>query len=148
MQKVIGVGRLLVEENTIELAPGNLSPMPLAIEVADTEADESSTKQTPDYRHGDIVIRENRIRYLDGALDAGWSGQAMKVAGAKNVIVAHNVIECAPANPLRSFRCGAVTYFNNKTPAGALIRGLDGVSQIKHSELETEAEDALLMTLI
>lgn len=39
-------------------------------------------------------------------------------------------------------------YFNNKTPSGALIQGLNGVSNQKYSELETESEDALLMTLI
>jgi hypothetical protein len=43
-----------------------------------------------------------------------------------------------------SLRCGNVLQ---QQEPGALIQGLNGDSQTKYSELETEAEDALLFTL-
>jgi hypothetical protein len=146
MQKVLGVGKLVVASNTIELATGATGA--IAIHLADTEGDGVSTEQTPDFRHGDVVVRHNRIRYLEGWFDPAWSGIGIKIAGAKNVIVSENVVECAPASPIKEFRCGTATYFHNDTPAGALIQGYDGVANSKYSELETEAEDALLLTLV
>jgi hypothetical protein len=143
MRKVYGVGRLVVEGNVIELATGSAGEV--AIHLADTEDDPVATEQTPDFRHGDMVIRHNKIRYVDGWLDPAWSGTGIKLAGAKNVIVSENSVECAAANPIKDFRCGAATYFHNETPSGALIQGCDGVTNMKFSELE---EDALLLTRI
>jgi hypothetical protein len=110
--------------------------------------DAAASLQSPDHVHGDILVRGNKIGYLDGQFDPGYEGSGIQIDGAKNVIVSDNVVECAPLNPLQDFRCGAVTYFNNKTPAGALIQGYNGVEQTKYSELETEAEDTLLLTLM
>lgn len=145
MQKILGIGRLVVESNTVELATGTTGL--IGIQLADTEADGTSTQQTPDFRHGDVIVRQNKVRYVDGAYDPGWSGEAVKIAGAQRVVVSENVVDLA--NPLiRNFRCGTATYYHNTTPSGALIQGLNGVGGTKYSELETEAEDALLLTLI
>jgi hypothetical protein len=141
-EKVYGVGNLVVEGNVVELATG--SDGLIGIHVHDNEL----SLQATDYAHGDVVIRGNKVRYLQGLSDHGWAGEGIRVAGAKNVIVSENVVECAPANPIKDFRCGTVTYFHNDTPAGALIQGYDGVANSKYSELETEAEDALLLTVI
>jgi hypothetical protein len=141
-EKVYGVGKLVVEGNVVELATGSDGLIGIHVD------DNGLSPQATDYAHGDVVIRQNKIRYLDGWLDPAWSGEGIRVAGAKNEIVSENIVDCAPANPIKDFRCGTVTYFHNDTPAGALIQGYDGVANSKYSELETEAEDALLLTVI
>lgn len=144
MQKVIGVSKLLMEGNAIELATGATGE--LAIHLKDVGT--SSAAQPPDYPHGDIIIRQNRIRYLDGQFDSGYNGSGIEIDGAKNVIVSDNLAICAPISPIKEFRCGTATFFNNKSPSGALIQGFDGDTNIKYGELETAADDALLMTLL
>jgi hypothetical protein len=85
---------------------------------------------------------------LDGAFDASYVGYGIQVNGAKNLLVRNNVVECAPASPIRNNRCGSVKYFNDKTPAGLLIQGINEAnSNKKYDELETDAEDALVLAL-
>jgi hypothetical protein len=146
IQKVFGVDRLVVEGNTVELA-GQTAGELIGIHVHDNGLT-GQDPAYPAYPFGDVVIRQNKIRYLEGWFDPGWSGEGIRVAGAKNVIISENVLHCAPANPIKDFRCGSVTYFHNDTPASALIQGYDGVANSKYSELETEAEDALLLTIL
>ena len=103
--------------------------------------------------HGDIIIRDNHLRYVDGIISQAPSGSplagiAVQIAGAKNLIVKNNVVDLAPANPIQNFRCGAVTYFENKTPGGVLIQGFNALAGTHYSELETLAEDALVLNLI
>jgi len=62
--------------------------------------------------------------------------------------VQNNVLEIAPSNPIQDFRCGTVKYFNNKTPAGALIQGVNGLANTKYGELETDAEDAFVVAFL
>jgi len=97
--------------------------------------------------YGEALIRDNKVRYVDGAFDASYSGRGIEVNGAKNLLLRNNVVECAPANPLRSQRGGSVSYFNNKTPAGVLLEGLNLDTGFKYEELETEADFALIMSL-
>lgn len=146
-RKVFGVANILVERNIIEFATG-ASTAETGIHMDDGKTDGDTTVDTPDYAHTEAVVRENRIRYVDVKFDSSWSGEGVRVSGVKNVIVRDSVIEIAPANPIKNFRCGTVKYFNNKTPSGALIQGLNGITTQKYSELETESEDALLMTLM
>ncbi len=95
-----------------------------------------------------MIVRSNKIHYLDGTFDTGNGGYAIHVNGAKNLHTQNNVAECAPANPARNQRCGAVTYFNNKTPSGILVQGWNSDTSRKYDELETEAEDAFVMALL
>lgn len=129
---------LLVEGNTIELATGNRGF--IGIHVDDNPAFT--------YTHGDVIVRNNKIRYLDGVFSTMNTGYGIHVNGAKHLLVLNNVLEVAPKNPLRNQRCGAVTYFSNRTPAGVLIRGMNVDTNRKHDELETEAEDALILGLL
>jgi hypothetical protein len=152
VQKMFGSGNILVERNIIELATGAAGE--IAIHVDDGKSDVNppgvdATVDTPEYAHTEVVIRENRIRYLNGDFDATWTGgRGIRVSGTKNVLVRDNVIECAPANPMENFRCGTAQYFNNKTPRGVLIQGHNGPGQTRYSELETESEDALVLSLL
>jgi hypothetical protein len=142
MQKIFGVSKLVVEGNTVELATGSTGSVGIHID------DSALSPQAPDYAHGDVIVRDNKIRYVDGAFDPGFSGYGVQVNGAKNVLVRNNVVETAQTPLLRNNRCGSVKYFNDKTPAGALIQGVDeGNSNKKYDELETDAEDAMVLAL-
>ena len=140
-RKIFGISNLLVERNVIELA-GSASVPGIAVHVQD-----ASAAVGPDYVHTEAIIRNNIIGYLNGAYDASYLEYAIQANGVKNLIVRDNVVECAPANPIRESRCGTAKFFNNKSPSGALIQGHDDDTNLKYSELETEAEDALLLTL-
>jgi hypothetical protein len=142
-QKIFGVAKLVVEENTIELATGSTGLIGVHLD------DASLSPQAPDYAHGDVLIRDNRIRYLDGAFDSTYAGYAVQANGAKNLIVRTNVVDCAPGNPIRNNRCGSVQYFDDRTPAGILIRGIDeGNANKKYDELQTDAEDAFILGML
>ena len=118
VQKVMGVGRLVVEGNTIELAT---SPTGLqAIYVND-----QNHGLGPDYAHGDAIIQNNRIRYLDGAAPVDATATALQAHGIKNLIVRNNVVESANPQPLQNTRCGHATYLDNRTTAAALMARLE-----------------------
>jgi len=143
MQKIFGVGKLVVEGNTVELATGSTGLIGIHLD------DASLSPQAPDYAHGDVVIRDNKIRYVDGFFDSSCTGYGLQLNGVKNLLVRNNVVECYPSNPLRNNRCGSVEYFNDKTPAGVLIQGInEDDSNKKYDELETDAEDALVLALM
>ncbi len=106
---------------------------------------------------GDVVIRNNKIRYIDGRTQNAPTGQPMagtgiQVARAQNLIVQNNVVEIIPAHPLQNFRCaavnGGVKYFNNQTPVGLLVQGYEANYGFNYSELATEAEDAFIMAYL
>jgi len=77
VQKVFGAGRILVERNTVELAIGSAGA--IAVHVHDN----ALGTQNPDHVHGDVIVRDNNIRYLDGAFDPTYAGYAVQVNGAK-----------------------------------------------------------------
>jgi hypothetical protein len=149
VQKVLGAGNVLVEGNVIELATGGTVEIP-AIHVDDGKSDTTpdSSVDTPAYVHTEAIVRSNKIRYLNGDFETSFKGVGVRVSGSRNAIIRDNVVESGPMNPIKDFRCGTVKYSNNKTPAGALIQGYNGVTNQKYSELETEAEDALVLTLL
>jgi hypothetical protein len=141
-ERVFGIAKLVVEGNTIELATGSTGLIGIHLN------DNSLASQAPDYAHGDVIIRDNKIRYVDGAFDTSYTGYGIQINGAKNLLVRNNVVEAVQTPLLRNNRCGSVKYFNDKTPAGVLIQGVDeGNSNKKYDELETDAEDALVLAL-
>jgi hypothetical protein len=139
-QKVSGVANLLFDANTIELATGSTGQIAMHLDCA------AITPETPDYAYGDIILRRNRIRYMDVQFEASYAGYALDAEGIKQLFVHDNMIECAPADPLKYTRCGVARFFNNRAPNGTLVRGITGAQ--KATELEIEAEDALLVSLI
>ena len=104
----------------------------------------------PAYVHGDIIVRQNRVRYLDGAFQGTYLGYGVHVKNAKNALVFENVVESAPADPVRAQRCGGLKFFNNRSPATALIEGYDPSSGAtkRYNDLETDAEFGLVMSFI
>jgi hypothetical protein len=84
---------------------------------------------------------------VDGA---SGNGNGIRVYSAKNLLVRENVLDLTPAqpdNPLSSKNCESVAYFGNKTPSGVLLRGYNENSSKRYDELETDAEDALVLAL-
>lgn len=118
-ERVFGIAKLVVEGNTIELATGSSGLIGIHLN------DNALASQAPDYAHGDVIIRDNKIRYVDGAFDASYTGYGIQINGAKNLLVRNNVVEAVQTPLLRNNRCGSVKYFNDKTPAGVLIQGVD-----------------------
>jgi hypothetical protein len=165
---ISGVDYLLVEGNLIELADLDgtefaIKEYPLAAALADQTyrpcgiliGDNGLSQRAGPHAHGQVVLVKNKIYYVDGrkvALqeDSGLGipvGRALQIAGAKHPQVSHNVIELNPANSLQTFRCGPARFYNNRTPAGVLQPGLNRDTQSRYDELETEAEDVLLLSL-
>jgi len=143
-KKVFGVDKALIEGNTIELALLTGSDVPVGIHVNDTPGDITG----PPYPNGQIISRDNRIRYVDGLIQSNYVGYALEIRGTGALIARNNVIEVYPDNPIKNRRCGSVSYFNNTDPGGDLIQGYDPDTGKKYDELETEAEDALVLALL
>jgi hypothetical protein len=141
-EKVYSIGKLVVDENAIELATGSDGLTAIHLD------DNALTNQSPDYAHGDVQLRGSTVRYVDGAFDGTYAGYAVQANGAKNLIVRNNVVDCAPLNPLRNRRCGSVEYFDDTTPAGVLIRGYNEDTSRRYDELETDAEDAFILGML
>lgn len=144
VKKVLSVSRAIIEGNVIELAPGVSGAS--AVSITDNN-DAGSIVEPPDYLNGDVIIRNNKIRYVDGAVPNDGGATLIEAQGAKNLIVKDNVLDTIASAPLANFRCGSATYFNNRTPAGLLVRGVESATGRKYSELETDAEDAFVMAM-
>jgi hypothetical protein len=138
------------EGNTVELPSGTDtgSLTPIGIHIDDNNPSGQLNPERPDYVHGEVLVRDNRIRYIDGAFATNYTGYGLQLNGVKNLQVQDNVLEVAPPHPLRNERCGAVKYFNNRTPAGVLVQGFNEDTDRKYDELETEAEDAFVLAFM
>jgi hypothetical protein len=148
IQKLFGIDHLLIEGNIIALAPETIGEL-IGIQLEDLQPTGLQDTTYPAYQHGQVIVRNNKIRYVDGAYQTSppFVGYGIQVFGPENAIMQDNLVESVPADPIRNERCGTTKYFNNRTPAGVLIRGLDSITGKKYDELETEAEDALVMSL-
>ena len=103
----------------------------------------------PTYVFARVIIRDNKLRYLDGVFASNYVGYGMQLNSAGDLLVRNNVIESAPLTPppIQNDRCGSVAYFNNLWPTGILISGVNGDNNSQYEELSTLAEFALIMGL-
>jgi hypothetical protein len=143
VRKVFGVSRAIIEGNVIELAQVSGA---VALAVVDNN-DSSPYSEVPDYVHGDVIVRNNKVRYVEGTAPNDSGATLMDLRGAKSVIVQNNVFDTMATLPLNNRRCGSATYFNNRTPGGVLLQGWNSDAGRKYDELETLAEDALVMSM-
>ncbi len=148
IQKLFGIDRLLIEGNGIALATETSGEL-IGVQLEDLQPTGLQDPSYPAYQHGQVIVRNNKIRYVDGAYQTSppFVGYGIQIFGPENAIIQDNVVESVPADPIRNERCGTATYFNNRTPSGVLIRGLDSITGKKYDELETEAEDALVLAM-
>jgi hypothetical protein len=125
----------LIAQNLIDLAP---SPDGVQQPVAILFSNEGPNVV------GNLMIRGNTFRCGGGVLP----GVAAQVDRAGGVLVRDNRVENAAAFPFQTSLCGHARYQNNRTPAGALVRGYDTVTERSSEELDTEVEDALALVLL
>ena len=149
MKKVLGVEKLAVEGNVIELAPfasGATPPLPSPIGVK-LDANAGAIQATA-YAYGDVLVRDNTIRYVDGDSDSTNLGYGIDVKGARNLIIRENLVEVVPNPSIENSACGVVKYFDNKTPAGVLTQGWNQDTGKKYDELATLVEDAFVLAFL
>jgi hypothetical protein len=140
-RKVHGVSRAFVEGNVIELAQVSGA---VAVAVADNN-DPNPYSELPDYVHGDVIIRNNKVRYVNGAPPNDGGATLIDLKGIKNVIVQNNVLDTVATLPFQATRCGAQSYFDNRTVGGALL-SVSGFTASDFDEtLAFPAEDAFVM---
>jgi hypothetical protein len=144
VQRACGVGNLTIEGNTVELAPA-VSGELIGVHARDFWSSQDPTY--PAYPFSKVIMRDNKIRYLDGGFSSSYVGYGTQFNSVGNLQVRNNVVDSAPANPLKNIRSGAVTYFNNLSPGGVLIQGLNQNTNTYYEELSTFAEFALVMGL-
>jgi hypothetical protein len=59
-----------------------------------------------------------------------------------------NTIDLPVGDRIRFYDSGIVFCFENRTPGGQLIRGVDGTTQEKTSELATDIEDIVSLSFL
>jgi hypothetical protein len=152
LNKVLGVNTLVVEGNVIELATatyGELIGIHLNDQWGTTNPLQDPNPAFDTFVFGTVILRDNKMRYVDGQVASNYVGYPLKITGAADLLVRNNVVDYASSitNPIRNARCGAVSYFNNQTPAGALVLGWNQDNSANYEELSTITDFALVMGL-
>lgn len=141
-----GIKKLRVEDNSIALT--DVTGLTTLV-VNGTNAgvygillDDRGATSAP---HGELTIRGNFIGYTPGA---SGTGSGVQVNGAASLLMAENLVDLSPADPLRNIRCAAVRYSENRSPAGVLITGFNWGDSSHYQELATESEDAFMISML
>lgn len=164
---VSGTDFLLVEGNVIEIA--DLDETEFAVKAYPLSGspalqqyracgilvgDNGLSPQGGPYAHGQVILRHNKIYYLDDQTFSNVpealgppAGCGMQISGAQHVQVSYNVLRLNPRNPLQLFRCGPAQFFNNKQPNGVLLPGWQWDTNGHYDEPETLAEDAMILAM-
>lgn len=131
------VGNWIVENNIITQS-GSV-PFPITA-ILSNIADQVRFEAIP-YAFRNVLVRGNIIRQMDGPGDR--SGITLR--STCNLRVEENIIDVA--HPITFRKSAAPSFFNNLSPSGKPQRGYDEASQSFQSELTTEINDALLLSL-
>jgi len=145
MQKVLGLEKLIIESNLFELPSfrvGEPGAMGIQLDV------DSAGILPPAYAFGDVLVRGNRFRYVDGQFDPAFVGFPMNIKGARTLTVRDNVVETASEFVFLNSFCGSVRYFDNRTSAGDLAPVQEPATDRFTQELDRPAEDTLVLTLL
>jgi hypothetical protein len=149
LQEAYQDDKFLFENNVINLAVsrpefwGQPSGVQLTFAV-----DDFSFLQAPIYRQ--VVVCGNVIRKTDSPLDPYhiWH-TGLIVRGGERSIAQRNLIDADVTHPIlfKNFLGGVAKCFNNQKPAGDLVAGYDETLQQNMSDLATDIESALLISL-
>ena len=148
VQWVWGVDRIVVENNVVELTDlvsGEWGAPTRGVAVLDSITGQALLPTPPPYVHGQILVRNNHVRHIDGRMEPSFVAVGVQIASAKSVIVENNVIDVVSTNPVVMLRCGSARFFNNSNSAGALIQGYNNDTMRKCDELETQIADAFIL---
>jgi hypothetical protein len=150
VQRAFGVTNLAIEGNIVELVLLSSGSDSSVVGVNGQDGGSSGVTQDPAYAtylFGKVVVRDNKIRYLDGTPPAGYIGLGIQMNSAVDLLVRNNVVESARTNPVGNARCSSVAYFNNQSPDGTLILGFNDDSNTSYDELATDADFAVIVGL-
>ena len=162
--RIFGTEDLIIEGNQIYLANMDetefaLKEYPLAVAPAEQKYRAyglvvGDNGLAGGYAHRQVIVRKNKIGHLDhvntpSVLGVGApAGGAMMLAGIKELQVSYNIVEVNARNPLRTYRCGAVRFFNNTDWGGQVRPGWKWDTNGHYDEPETLAEDAFILSLL
>jgi len=163
---ISGVDYLAIEDNHIQLLDLDetefaIKEYPVASSASGQTyraygivvADNGLSTEAGPHTHRQVLIRNNKIRYTDGQVlptMAGIgapAGGGMQLAGIAQVQVTNNVVDLNASNPMRTFRCGTVRFFNNRKYS-TIIPGWKWDVNGHYDEPETLAEDAFIMWML
>ena len=140
-----GSMKLLVEGNQVELSTVPVNPVAGRDAVGIIVYNDGGTSIKP---YQSVLLRGNRIQYLDDAVPATNPGSGTLVFGASNLLVRENFLTVTAPNPIRNSGCVSVQYFENKTPSGKLVQGFKEDDSTLYTELSTDADDAFVLSLL
>jgi hypothetical protein len=161
-QRLWGVDRLIVEDNVIELRQhGSEYGTPIGITIGDNNLIHYP-EGLPPFVHGDIAIRNNAIRVVEGLGAPGLEAWGIFLPGAKRSFIHDNIIDVPLPAPLRDWRSGDHYYLNNRTAAGTLVQGLNAnardalfqaglpddraIPATRRTDLEVDIEDVVMLS--
>ncbi len=139
--RIFSADKVIIESNIIELATAANGEIGVHLH------DNAVTTPLPDYIYGEVIVRDNKVRYVDANLDSTNLGYAVHISGAKSLLVRSNIVECVPPNPLKHNRARSATYSNNRAPSGVLVEGLNSDTLLRSTELESENDLSLVLSL-
>jgi len=102
----------------------------------------------PQYQFRRVVVRENIVRLFQGVANANFLG--IQLWSNENLLAQRNILDLLNPYPIQGVINKAAAYFNNQSPTGALIRGVDSqteTNQTKYDELATFVEDAFSLSI-
>ena len=143
-QPVAQCANRTLEKNIIELALGPSQGYwyePTAISMV---VDPKYAADLP-YAFRNSHVRGNLIRQIDWKTDGYHTG--ITVRGAENLVADKNIIDVGEPQPLRFTKTVAPAFFNNRTPAGKLIRGFNEERGSKVNDIQDMIDDVFLLSL-
>lgn len=98
-------GALIIEGNTIELQLATSGAGIIGIHLTDSRLGSNPTQDSafPEYVFPRVIVRDNKIRYLDGApqptTGPTYIGYGMQLNSALDLLVRNNVVDTIPTPP-------------------------------------------------
>lgn len=149
-----GTMKILIEGNQIELTTVSVNPIiPDATRFALGVILYNNTNGTGGpIPYSSVILRSNRIWYLDDGVPSTNPGSGTYIVGASNLLVRENMLQLTATNPLRNRDCGSVQYFENRARSGGLVQGVREITSttqdLIYTELATDADDAFMLSLL
>lgn len=131
------VGNWIIENNIIEQS-GSV-PFPITA-ILSNIADPVRFEATP-YAFRNVLVRGSIIRQMEGQGDR--SGITLR--STCNLRVEENIVDVT--HPITFRKSVAPSFFGNLSSSGQLLRGYDEASQGFQSELTTDIEDAMILSV-
>jgi len=140
--KLLSVSRAIIDANVIELPLGVVGISAVSI---DDNNDITPYVETPDYVHGDILVRHNKIRAVDSSGPLAADTLLVQVKGAKNLHATNNVLDVASGTAINTSRCGSITCFDNRNADALSMPPPTAATDRYLTDLDLPAEDSFLM---